>query len=1178
MVDHTDDDGLVERPFRLRRRSRLLSRRLSRRTRRLCLGLVTFVISIALFGAAALGILSVRLSHGPVAVPGIEEPVTAALSARLGPQFRVKLGGIDIEAITDHPAVAVKRLFIQDLDGRTIVEAPRAVISLNPLSLLMGTVAPTRIDLQDLTLKLAILPDGSAALSAGSDDVTPIRIGDLLSTPASEKSASLSSTAAPPATPQRRDSETLVHTLATALAGIIDRFADVDNALSGFDQLGISNGTLIFDDRSRGSTTSFGNLDLSFVKMPEGFSSMSISADGTAGRWALSVQGSRYSDARRALSVSVNNLDIDDLRMVPGLRDPGFDTDMPISANAAFGLDEHGALAVARGHLALGSGFFRIHDPDHEPMQVSDVEATFRFDPSAGRIEIERSTIDVDASHYELTGAVTPPDSGDTTWAASLAGQGIFGAERPNEKPIKLDRINIAALVKPDEHRLIVDRFDVTGPQVGLHLQMEARHNDGGLLLQGTVASGKMPASIMLRLWPTPISAEVRSWLLVNLQSGVVERGKITFALTDADLARMRIQRSVADDHLRVDYAISDATLSFMAGVPPVRGVDGIGFVTGDTARFTVKRGLVDVSAGHQLALVDGALLVPSTDPKPAPATITAHVVGGIDVLTELLSRDALKPYANLPPDLGTPRGNIDGTLSVGLKLGRGASPDDVKIGASARIDNLAVDNIVGKQDLTGGSLSLVLDKTGLRLKGDAKLFDAPTAIDLKKPSGTQPGEATAVLTLDEAARIKAGMNFGKALTGPITAKVTTLLNGTDRKASVDLDLTKAAINNLVPGLSKAAGRPARVTLTAAPKDNGVLLDNIACDIGTFSARGTASLDGSGGFQAVHLTQARLSSGDDMRIDAQQSGEGLKLTVRGTNIDARPFLKSFTAPEGDASPDPTAKDIDLDLRTNVLTGQNSQALTGVELHVTKHAGAVKRLQVSGKFGRAPFTITSSTPGGVLTLHAVSGDAGATLAFLDLYKKVNNGELESVIHVGDSRLDGQATIHQFTLREDPAMKQLTEEGVAQDKSGKAQIDGSNIAFSKLFVVFSKTGSRVDIRDGGMFGQQMGATVQGSIDLARDKLQLTGTYVPAYGVNNLFSQIPVLGTILGGGAHEGLFGINYRISGSVASPNLSVDPLSALAPGILRKIFGAISDATEEQGAPTLTKPGLDRAAR
>ena len=79
-------------------------------------------------------------------------------------------------------------------------------------------------------------------------------------------------------------------------------------------------------------------------------------------------------------------------------------------------------------------------------------------------------------------------------------------------------------------------------------------------------------------------------------------------------------------------------------------------------------------------------------------------------------------------------------------------------------------------------------------------------------------------------------------------------------------------------------------------------------------------------------------------------------------------------------------------------------------------------------------------------------------------------------------------------------------------------------------------------------------------------MTGTFVPAFAVNNLFSQVPVLGFFLGGAANEGLFAINFRISGSAASPTLSVNPLSAIAPGFLRKIFGALDASGTASGAP------------
>jgi hypothetical protein len=47
--------------------------------------------------------------------------------------------------------------------------------------------------------------------------------------------------------------------------------------------------------------------------------------------------------------------------------------------------------------------------------------------------------------------------------------------------------------------------------------------------------------------------------------------------------------------------------------------------------------------------------------------------------------------------------------------------------------------------------------------------------------------------------------------------------------------------------------------------------------------------------------------------------------------------------------------------------------------------------------------------------------------------------------------------------------------------------------------------------------------------------------------------VLGTLLGGGSNEGIFGITYEVTGPTGNPRPMVNPISAIAPGIMRKFF-------------------------
>ena len=93
----------------------------------------------------------------------------------------------------------------------------------------------------------------------------------------------------------------------------------------------------------------------------------------------------------------------------------------------------------------------------------------------------------------------------------------------------------------------------------------------------------------------------------------------------------------------------------------------------------------------------------------------------------------------------------------------------------------------------------------------------------------------------------------------------------------------------------------------------------------------------------------------------------------------------------------------------------------------------------------------------------------------------------------------------------------------------------------------------VRDGILRGPMIGATVEGNIDYVRDQVSMRGTLVPLFGLNNMFGQIPIVGLFLGGGSNEGMFGITYEVGGTTSNPKPIINPISAIAPGVLRKFF-------------------------
>jgi hypothetical protein len=113
--------------------------------------------------------------------------------------------------------------------------------------------------------------------------------------------------------------------------------------------------------------------------------------------------------------------------------------------------------------------------------------------------------------------------------------------------------------------------------------------------------------------------------------------------------------------------------------------------------------------------------------------------------------------------------------------------------------------------------------------------------------------------------------------------------------------------------------------------------------------------------------------------------------------------------------------------------------------------------------------------------------------------------------------------------------------------------NGVAFSRLRAEFTRQNSQLSVREGVVKGPTIGATIEGCIDYPGNQVRMSGTFVPMYGLNNMLNQIPIVGPLFLGGSNEGLIGVTYEIVGTPGAPVLRVNPISAMAPGVLRKIF-------------------------
>src|SRR4029078_10865375 len=152
-------------------------------------------------------------------------------------------------------------------------------------------------------------------------------------------------------------------------------------------------------------------------------------------------------------------------------------------------------------------------------------------------------------------------------------------------------------------------------------------------------------------------------------------------------------------------------------------------------------------------------------------------------------------------------------------------------------------------------------------------------------------------------------------------------------------------------------------------------------------------------------------------------------------------------------------------------------------------------------------------------------------------------------------NGRLTLRDFEVRDEAALAQLDQKG-KHKKAGPRRGDG--VSLSRLTLRFTSDTRFIRIGDTLVKGPELGATAQGLIRKNDGAIDIDGTIIPVYALNSAIGEVPILGDILTGGKGEGIFGLTYALGGTMSQPRFQVNPVSAIAPGILRKFF--------EYGAP------------
>lgn len=1111
--------------------------------------MVGFASAGVLLAALALLLAERRLSEGPVSLPQIAQLAESRLNAAGGLTFDV---GDAVFALGDDRLGSGLRLLdvsATTAEGEPVFGAPEISVRFRLWDLLFGALRPTAIDVAGITLR--VRRDASGRLSLAGLGADP-------RAPAPPRDAGGSEEAGP--------SDPLP--------------ADLTEAL---DLLGSGRGVL-------GSLRSATGRDLSLLIQDDVSGRVWVAADATAvvvlseERQAarltaqifpideaaspdlpatrVTLEGVRRPEAG-GLSLAMTFADA----LVPRLTEvvPELAALRPIEARASGRLrveaDRDGRPLSLTGELRIGAG--RLDGMTEEAAGFQAIELDLGWSATEGALDIARAELRSDAVSAELSGRLAP-------WAARPAEDGGPGAapaayavtaelsrleltpEAGFDDVLVFDSGAFSGDLLTEEWRLEVSELRLTSADLTLTGNGALAAAEDGMAVAARLASDGFSTEALLQHWPLGAAPGGRRWLDENLKAGRV---------TGVDLW-VWSQPGEAPE-VTLDFGFEGLEATVVRGMPPVIGARGVGRATLERVDLDFEAGGATPPGAGRADLAGSTFSIPDVRAEPPVGVARLRARSTIADAMVLLDQPPLELLSRLDADLGEVSGDAVVTADLTLPLLRNLRIAEVQVSVEAALSDVALTAPGSGVPVASPDLALVGDAQALTLEGPATLEGVPARIAWNERYGADPGRTLRVSArLDGAALDRLGFEALQIREGAVDAALT--LEGVrDPVARLEADLQGASLRAPLLSWRKAAGEAGRLSAEAQLlRGGGVDVRRVDLETRGLVVDGALRLDDEGGIVSGAFPRLRLNRMLDIELEMQRSDDGaIEAAIGGRFLHLgrlsrlrRNFVASGPDGSDGAEADPAAAtpfSAQVDVRRVI-------AADGVEMRRVRgevsRRGGVTRAAVRGAVnggGPARLRYRQGLDGdAVLTIR--SADAGRLLEDLGVTDTAVGGALALRARIppeGEGDINGVAEVENIRVGGQRALGAVVAEASQQGLEARSVEGGYD--FETVTVPFKLDAERLRIDNALAEGPSLGLKMGGDFLRESGDLDFDGVITPAYQLNSLLNNVPLLGELLGGRG-EGLFGLNFSVRGSREDPAVSVNPLSALAPGILRRL--------------------------
>ena len=702
--------------------------------------------------------------------------------------------------------------------------------------------------------------------------------------------------------------------------------------------------------------------------------------------------------------------------------------------------------------------------------------------------------------------------------------------------------------------------LDLDGPHLSMALNLVADEVGVSLGANGVVRD--VNKDHFSTHWPKSIAKKTRKWVIKHVSQGSVPEVRTAI--------QARYSRDTGFELLAFngEMDIRGAEVSFLSFMPKVNNIMA-------TARFNKKKFDVFITQAQMRGISTRKCVISfrGLDEVDTYANMDLFVRGPLKNAFSLIDQQSLGFVSALGASPEQVNGSTNAHIKLNFLVADNLSADDIDFNISAGMQDVSIDNIISGQGFHNGRFFLKASKQGLNVNGDVKVGDIPVSLEVwHNFSAGSPyrGRYKVASKIDDVKSLNhLGMEFqpllGNLIEGGVAVEIQLTTHDVGKgQVQVEFDLDETVLRVPAIGWSKKAGSAGIAHVNLEIDDTRIVnIPKFSLAAGDMKINGSANYAEDGtGLDRVNINQISFKRTDLAGVVIPGNDGGWTVSFHGPSLDLEPSFEDLFK----ASPD---VDDGLNLKLS-LSANVDKIWTGQKHFLRQITGTLNRaddrwhgINVDGSLSSGEkFNVLLRPSGkGKRWVKIKTTDAGNMLRTLDVYDTMIGGTLDVEATfddtVDDNPLAGEVLIRDYSLVDAPTLTQLVGEMTLARL--KEALQGDGLAFSKFNAPFIMRKGVVDIKDVKATGLSLGYTAKGKIYTHTEIIDIEGTVVPIYALNSALGNIPFIGTLLTGTEDgSGIFAATYKMKGPLEDPEVKVNPLSALAPGILRNLFGLFSD--------------------